>query len=84
MDNLIGLIVTPPKVLEWYKGQYISRTSDGYVFGFDGQKPLVLTCDDVCNAIKSQTGSTLDNVRRYLPVMQIAAIAYAVYRKHFC
>ena len=84
MDTLINLIVTSPKVLEWYKGQYMSRTDEGYVFGFTGQKPLVLTCDDVCNAIKSQTGSTLDNVRRYLPVMHRAAIAYAVYRNYFC
>lgn len=84
MDTLIGLIVTPPKVLEWYKGQYMSRTSDGYIFGFDGQKPLVLTYDDVCNAIKSQTESTLDNVRRYFPVMTREAVAYAVYRKYFC
>lgn len=83
MDTLINLVVASPNVLDWYKSQYVSRTDEGYVFGFDGQKPLVLTYDDVCNAIKSQTGSTLDNVRRYLPTMQRAAIAYAVYRKYF-
>ena len=84
MDTLINLIVKSPKVSEWYKGQYISRTEEGYVFGFAGQKPMLLNYDDVCNAVKSQTESTLDNVRRYLPAMQREAIAYAVFKHYFC
>ena len=83
MTDLDMLTVVTAALASWYSKNYLSRTDDGYVFGFDGQKPMVLTYDDVCSVLEMQTKASIDDVKRYFPLLKREAIAYAVFKHYF-